>query len=35
VLEGLGERLALIEAADAGVLYDVDAPEDLVRPAQS
>ena len=35
VLEGLGERLALIEAPDGGVLYDVDAPEDLVRPAQS
>lgn len=35
LLESLGERLALIEAADAGVLYDVDAPEDLVRPAQS
>jgi molybdenum cofactor cytidylyltransferase len=33
LLEGLGERLALIEAPDAGVLYDVDAPADLERPA--
>lgn len=35
VLEGLGERLALIEAADAGVLFDIDAPADLAGPAQS
>jgi molybdenum cofactor cytidylyltransferase len=35
VLEGLGERLALIEAADSGVLFDVDEPADLAGPAQS
>jgi molybdenum cofactor cytidylyltransferase len=29
VLEGLGDQLALIEAGDAGVLYDVDAEADL------
>jgi molybdenum cofactor cytidylyltransferase len=34
VLESLGESVALIEAADAGVLYDVDAPADLERPDQ-
>jgi molybdenum cofactor cytidylyltransferase len=32
VLESLGESVALIEAADAGVLFDVDAPADLERP---
>ncbi len=31
VLDALGERLALIEAPDDGVLFDVDRPEDL-RP---
>ncbi len=31
VLAGLGERLALIETADEGVLYDVDTPQDLTR----
>jgi molybdenum cofactor cytidylyltransferase len=30
-LRGLGERLALIEANDAGVLFDVDRPDDLDR----
>jgi molybdenum cofactor cytidylyltransferase len=29
VLQGLGERLALVESPDAGVLFDVDTPEDL------
>lgn len=29
VLQGLGDRLALVEAPDAGVLFDVDRPEDL------
>ncbi|MET0272004.1 MAG: nucleotidyltransferase family protein [Phenylobacterium sp.] len=29
VLQGLGERLALIEAPDDGVLFDVDEPGDL------
>lgn len=29
VLQGLGERLALVEAPDDGVLFDVDAPGDL------
>lgn len=29
VLQGLGARLALIEAPDDGVLFDVDAPGDL------
>jgi xanthine dehydrogenase accessory factor len=31
VLAGLGERLALIETAEEGVLYDVDTPQDLTR----
>jgi len=31
VLQGLGDRLALIEAPDDGVLFDVDVPEQL-RP---
>ncbi len=31
VLAGLGERLALIETSDEGVLYDVDTPQDLTR----
>jgi molybdenum cofactor cytidylyltransferase len=30
LLDGLGERLAVIEAPDDGVLFDVDAPGDLV-----
>ena len=29
ILDGLGEQLALIEAPDDGVLFDVDRPEDL------
>jgi molybdenum cofactor cytidylyltransferase len=29
VLQGLGERLALVEAPDDGVLFDVDKPADL------
>ena len=29
VLEGLGERLALVESPDDGVLFDVDRAEDL------
>jgi molybdenum cofactor cytidylyltransferase len=29
VLAGLGDRLALVEAPDDGVLFDVDRPEDL------
>lgn len=29
VLQGLGERLALVESPDDGVLFDVDRPEDL------
>jgi molybdenum cofactor cytidylyltransferase len=29
VLDGLGERLALVEAPDDGVLFDVDVPDDL------
>ncbi|MFN3520992.1 MAG: NTP transferase domain-containing protein [Phenylobacterium sp.] len=32
VLRGLGERLALVETQDAGVLFDVDTPADLGRP---
>ena len=32
VLAALGERLALIETSDLGVLYDVDTREDLTRP---
>lgn len=30
VLAALGERLALIDSPDAGVLFDIDRPEDLV-----
>jgi molybdenum cofactor cytidylyltransferase len=30
VLAALGERLALVDSPDAGVLFDVDRPEDLV-----
>jgi molybdenum cofactor cytidylyltransferase len=29
ILAGLGERLALVEAPDDGVLFDVDRPGDL------
>lgn len=29
VLQGLGDRLALVEAPDDGVLFDVDEPKDL------
>jgi molybdenum cofactor cytidylyltransferase len=29
VLQGLGDRLALIESSDDGVLFDVDRPSDL------
>jgi molybdenum cofactor cytidylyltransferase len=32
VLDGLGERLALIEAPDDGVLFDVDRRDDLPPP---
>src|SRR5258708_486706 len=31
VLQGLGDKLALIEAPDEGVLFDVDTPADLAR----
>src|SRR6185312_10755774 len=31
VLQGLGERLALVESPDDGVLFDVDLPEHLGR----
>lgn len=31
VLAAIGERLALVESAAAGVLFDVDRPEDLAR----
>ena len=31
VLQGLGDRLALIDSPDDGVLFDVDTPEDLTR----
>jgi molybdenum cofactor cytidylyltransferase len=31
ILQGLGARLALLESPDDGVLFDVDAPTDLVR----
>jgi molybdenum cofactor cytidylyltransferase len=33
ILAGLGERLALVEVEDAGVLFDVDTPEHLTRNA--
>jgi molybdenum cofactor cytidylyltransferase len=29
VLRGLGDRLALVESPDSGVLFDVDQPDDL------
>lgn len=32
VLDGLGDRLALVQAPDDGVLYDVDRPADLDQP---
>jgi len=32
ILQGLGARLALIEAPDDGVLFDVDERGDLGRP---
>jgi molybdenum cofactor cytidylyltransferase len=32
VLQGLGDRLALVESPDDGVLFDVDTPQDLARP---
>ena len=31
VLQGLGDRLALVPSPDDGVLFDVDRPEDLAR----
>ena len=31
VLQGLGEKLALVESPDDGVLFDVDTPGDLER----
>jgi molybdenum cofactor cytidylyltransferase len=34
VLQGLGERLALIEAPDDGVLFDVDEPGDVDSDAR-
>jgi molybdenum cofactor cytidylyltransferase len=33
VLAGLGARLALVDAPDAGVLFDVDRPQDLAGNA--
>jgi molybdenum cofactor cytidylyltransferase len=33
ILEALGPRLALVEAPDDGVLFDVDTPADLSPPA--
>jgi molybdenum cofactor cytidylyltransferase len=37
ILDALGERLALVEAPDDGVLFDVDRPEDLspAHPGES
>jgi molybdenum cofactor cytidylyltransferase len=35
LIEGLGETLVRVPAPDAGVLYDVDRPEDLDRAALS
>ena len=32
VLQSLGGRLALVEAPDDGVLFDVDQPSDLLKP---
>ena len=32
VLQGLGDRLALVESPDDGVLFDVDVREDLALP---
>jgi molybdenum cofactor cytidylyltransferase len=34
VLAALGDRLALVDSPDAGVLFDVDRPEDLARDGQ-
>ncbi len=34
VLQGLGDRLALVESPDDGVLFDVDVPGDLTNPAK-
>ena len=31
VLASLGDRLALIDTTDEGVLYDIDTPKDLIR----
>jgi molybdenum cofactor cytidylyltransferase len=31
ILDQLGERLALVDTADTGVLVDIDAPGDLIR----
>jgi molybdenum cofactor cytidylyltransferase len=31
LIEGLGEALARIPAPDAGILFDVDRPDDLAR----
>jgi molybdenum cofactor cytidylyltransferase len=33
ILEGLGPALALVPAADEGVLFDIDTPQDLTRAA--
>jgi molybdenum cofactor cytidylyltransferase len=31
ILERLGDRLALVEAPDDGILFDVDEPADLAQ----
>lgn len=31
ILQALGARVALVESPDDGVLFDVDAPDDLAR----
>lgn len=35
ILDGLGERLARVESPDAGVLFDVDRPQDLQAPPEA
>lgn len=34
VLAAMGDRLVLVDSPDAGVLFDVDRPEDLIRGAR-
>ena len=34
VLQALGDRLALVESPDDGVLFDVDRVSDLTSPAR-